>query len=106
MSYTVFDRDAREHVTISNAEYGARQDEFADLPKKCRSLLVRRGWRSRAEVAVAPDSVLLSTYMMGPKLLAEIRQYIPYTPRPKRKLVECPRCHGHGYVVEEGQAGA
>ncbi len=52
-----------------------------DLSPKVRAALVRAGW-TVADVAHAPDVVLLGIRAFGVKALAEVRPHVPYVGPP------------------------
>lgn len=71
-----------------------RQQEFSDLPFWAGRALVAAGYRSRAAVAQASDTELFAHRLIGPKVVAAVRERWP----APMALTPCPHCHGTGYV--------
>jgi hypothetical protein len=94
-------RFLRKHAGHS-VEVGIEyEQELTDLEARAANVLLRQGLYRRRWVALLPDQELLKYDRMGPKLLNQIRERIPYAGQSEglpAETVLCPVCHGSGLM--------
>jgi hypothetical protein len=85
-----------EPVDLDLNEWDRRTQEFKDLPKNLRNLLIRNGYRTKQQVAAMSDATLSTGRLIGRKTLKAIRKYIPCK---GHKMQICPNCQGTGVIL-------